>query len=174
MRWRRAIVAVLGAFTFATTAFTVPRANHFGYSEAARFIVSDPSLRNATLMVSSGSIGEGLLISEIAMREPHPRDTILRATKHLAEVDWAGTHYRSFYRTPAELLRYFDDAHIAGVVLDDYRSGSTFPHQMLVERTIQENPGDFQLLAVFPGRAYGAPGKVEVYRVLSIAAHPLS
>ncbi len=172
IRWRRAIVAVLGAFAFATTAFTIPRASHFGYREAARFIVSDPSLRNATLMVSSGSIGEGLLISEIAMCEPRPRDTILRATKQLAEVDWAGTHYRSFYKTPAELLRYLNGAHIAGVVLDDYRSESTFPHQELVERTIEENPGDFQLLAVFPGRADGTPGKVKVYRVLSIAAHP--
>ena len=170
--WRRPTVAVLGAVAFATTAFTIPRASHFGYREAARFIVSDPSLRNATLMVSSGSIGEGLLISEIAMCEPRPSDTILRATKQLAQVDWAGTNYRSFYKTPAELLRYLNGAHIAAVVLDDYRSASTFPHQRLVERTIREKPDEFQLLAVFPGRADGTPGKVEVYRVLFTAAHP--
>ncbi len=169
MHWRQAIVAVLSAFAFATTTFTIPRASHFGYSEAARFIVSDPSLRNATLMVSSGSIGEGLLISEIAMCEPRPRDTILRATKQLAQVDWAGTNYRSFYKTPVELLRYLSGAHISGVVLDDYRGESEFPHQELVERTIQENPGDFQLLAVFSGHEDGTPGKVKVYRVLSTA-----
>lgn len=172
MHWRRAIVAVLGAFAFATTAFTIPRASHFGYREAAQFIVSDPSLQNATLMVSSGSIGEGLLISEIAISEPRPRDTILRATKQLAQVDWGGTHYQSLYRTPAELLRYLSGARISGIVLDNYAGESTFPHQQLVERTIKENPSDFQLLAVFPGHANGTPGNVKVYRVLSIAANP--
>ncbi len=170
-RWRRPAIAVLIAAAFATTAFTVPRASHFGYREAARFIVSDPSLRNATLIVSSGSIGEGLLISEIAMREPRPRDTILRATKQLAHVDWGGTHYQAFYRTPAELLRYLQDARISGIVLDDYPGESTFSHQQLVERTIKENPDEFQLLAVFPGRANGTPGKVKVYRVLAAVHH---
>lgn len=170
VRWRRPVVAVIAAFAFATTAFTIPRASHFGYREAARFIVSDPSLRNARLIVSSGSIGEGLLISEIAMREPRPRDTILRATKQLAHVDWAGTNYRSLYKTPAELLRYLRVAHIAGVVLDDYPDESAFPHQQLVERTIKENPAAFQLLAVCPGRAQGKPGEVKVYRILPATA----
>ncbi len=166
-RWRRGIIAVLAAIAFATTAFTIPRASHLGYAEAARFIVSNPSLHNASLIVSSGSIGEGLLISEIAMCQPRPHDTILRATKQLAHVDWGGTHYRSFYNTPVELLRYLHDAHIAGIVLDDYPDQSTFPHQQLVERTIKENPGDFQLLGAFPGRASNRPGQVKVYRVLS-------
>ncbi|MBV8864662.1 MAG: hypothetical protein JO210_04600, partial [Acidobacteriaceae bacterium] len=167
MRWNRVMVAAVAAFAFATVTFAIPRASHFGYQEAAHFIVSDPSLRNATLLVSSGSIGEGLLISEIAMREPRPRDTILRATKQLAQVDWAGTHYESFYRTPAELLHYLRGAHLTGLVLDNYRCEYTFPHQGLLERTIQENPGEFQLLAAFPGRANGMPGEVKVYRLLS-------
>ena len=105
LHWRRATVAGLGALAFATTAFTIPRAGHFGYREAAQFIVSDPSLRNATLLVSSGSIGEGLLISEIAMCEPRPRDTILRATKQLAKVDWAWNALSEFLPNARRVAR---------------------------------------------------------------------
>ncbi len=165
--WRRRIVALAAALVFIATTFTIPGASPYGYIQAAKFVVSDPRLHTpATLLVSSGSIGEGLLISEIAMREPRPRDTVLRATKELARMNWTATSYRSLFTEPSQLLDYLDRAHVDAVVLDNYQGLRSFPHQRLVERTIQANPGDFERLAVFPGRAGAITGQVEIYRYL--------
>jgi Dolichyl-phosphate-mannose-protein mannosyltransferase len=164
--WSRVSVAAIGTIVFATEVFATPIAIHYGYAEAANFVVSTPTLRNSTLLVSSGSIGEGLLISEVAMREPRPRTVILRATKELAHVDWSGKHYESFFHSPSELLHYLKQAHVTGIVLDTYRGQESFAHQQLVERTISENPQYFQLMSAYKGKVNKEQGQVEIFRVL--------
>ena len=71
--WRRTAVAVLAIMVFSMQTFAIPHRKHYGYTEAAEFLTSNPDLRTATIMVSSPSFGEGLLIYEVAMREPRPQ-----------------------------------------------------------------------------------------------------
>ncbi len=162
-RWRYSFVAAAVAAIFFLQTFSVPRETHYGYSEAARFITSDPSLRDATILVSSGAIGEGLLVSEIAMREPHPTDTILRATKVLAQMDWAGAHYQSFFSKPAEIVDYLDRNQVGLVVTDDFTPDSALPHNELLRRTIQQS-GRFQPIARFRPAPGVSTRDIEVYR----------
>jgi hypothetical protein len=98
LRWRTTAIAVLAILVFSLQTFAIPRREHYGYSEAAQFITSRPELRNATILVSSRGVGEGLLISEVAMRQPHARGVIIRATKALAQVDWNSTSARARLR----------------------------------------------------------------------------
>ncbi len=168
---KRNSLAALSAVIFGITVFSIPRANSFGYIAAANYIVSDPELnKNQTLLVSSQSGGEGLLISEVAMRQPRPENVILRATKEFAIVDWTGEHYQSLFTTPAELLAFLDKHHVAGIVTDTYHGVTSFSHQQLLERTIRDNAGRFQLAAEFPGHSNTGPGEVEVYRFRAPAA----
>ena len=163
--WRRPLLTSAAALFFFVHVFSVPRDSHYGYIEAAGFISSDPALRTSSLLVSSGSIGEGLLISEVAMRKPDPEMVILRATKELAHVDWAGVHYENLFSNPAELLRYLDRSHVTALVIDSYHGPGSFPHERLVSQTIKENAQRFHLRAEFPGRSdSGEPGKVEIYQ----------
>ncbi len=168
-RWRRGLVAVSAGIVFAAQVFAITPAEHYGYLEASQFVVSEKRFDKSTMLVSSGSIGEGLFISEVAMREPRPRKIILRATKELAKVDWTGTHYESFFSNPAELLQYLRKAHVDAIILDTYQTPTPFPHQQLVERTIGEDPSGFKLLGTFPGHANHAAGLVKVYEVLPLA-----
>ncbi len=165
-RWNRRLLAGLGAVIFVITVFSIPRAHFYGYIAAAKYIVSDPELhKNQTLLVSSQSGGEGLLISEVAMRQPRPEKVILRATKEFARVDWNGEHYQSLFNTSAELLAFLDQHHVAAVVTDTYRGMTSFAHQQLLEQTIRDNADRFQLTAEFSGHSNTDSGKVEVYRV---------
>ena len=43
-----------------------------------------------TILTSGDSVAEGALISEIALREPHPIRYIVRGTKLFADISWMG------------------------------------------------------------------------------------
>ena len=164
--WKRPAVAALAAVVFFATVFSIPHDSHYGYTEAARFLVSDPALQSASVLVSSGSIGEGLLISEVAMRDPRPKALVLRATKELAHMDWTGAHYESVYHDTASLLQYFHQAQVKGIVIDTYKGPGLFPHEELVKRALQQSHGKFRLRAEFTGHSdSGEPGQVQVYEL---------
>ncbi len=161
--WRYSFVAAAMAAIFFLQTFSVPHETHYGYTEAAKFITSDPRFRGATILVSSGAIGEGLLVSEIAMREPHPTDTILRSTKVLAQMDWDGAHYRSFFSKPAEVVDYLDRSQVRFVVTDQFTPDSALPHNQVLRQTIQQS-GRFQPMASFHPQHGNPAANIEVFR----------
>lgn len=162
-RWRYSFVAAAAAAVFFWQTFSVPHETHYGYNEVATFITSDPRLRGATILVSSGAIGEGLLVSEIAMREPHPTDTILRGTKVLAQMDWEGAHYRSFFSNPTELVDYLDRNQVGFVVTDNFTPASALPHNEALRRTIRQS-GRFQPIGRFRPSQGNPAANIEVFR----------
>ncbi len=172
-RWGPGVVAAAAALLFLFQTFAIPHEKHYGYIEAARFLTTDPQMHDATILVSSQSVGEGLLISEIAMREPLPQDTILRATKSLAQVDWNDDHYRSLFSTPAQLLHFLDRSGVNVVVLDTFPGEKEFTHHNLLRRTIAQFSRQFQRLANFQPGGPQTGGEVDVYRFerTSGAAH---
>ncbi len=165
LAWRSALVACVGVLSFFFTCFTIPHDQHFGYDEAAQFITNRPSLRNATMLVSSGSVGEGLLISEIAMREPYPTCTILRATKALAKVNWDASEYQCVFSTPAEVLNYLDSQKVTVVTLDNFDSENHFQHIRLLKQAVAHS-GRFALLGRFSDGSPHTSGYVSVYKLL--------
>ncbi len=166
-RWKSPLISAAAAGIFFGTVFTVPKDFHYGYKEAASFLTSDPHLQAAPMLVSSGSIGEGLLISEVAMRQPRPQTTILRGTKVLAHADWLGSHYKMLYQDPSELLQFLGRAHVKSLVVDTFSSSDQFPHEKLVRRLLKEDGSRFRLLGQFPGVSdAGERGQVQVYELL--------
>jgi hypothetical protein len=163
-KWRRHIVALAGALAFGLTAFAIPRLPHYGYAAAARFITSQPDLRHATILVSDNSIGEGLLVSEIAMSEERPGNVIVRGTKALASVDWGGFEYHSLYSTPEQVIGAIDQLHINLVVLDTFKTGRSMQHNVLLRQAVQDSR-KFQLIRTFDGHSENGDGKILIYRV---------
>ncbi len=164
-QWRTPLVAASGGILFLVTAFCIPADRHVGYTEAAQFITSDAKLRKETVLVSAGSIGEGLLISEIAMREPYPTDTIIRGTKALAKVNWDASQYESVFSTPGQILNYLDSENVGLVVRDNIDVTSHFVHNDLLEQAIARS-GRFQLLATFSSHDGGSGGAVRLYKLV--------
>ena len=164
--WRTPLVTATAAVMFFATAFYIPFDRHFGYTEAARFITSDATLRKETILVSSGSIGEGLLISEIAMRAPNPTDIIIRGTKALAKVNWNASQYESVFSTPRQVVNYLDTEKVQLVVMDDLDTASHFAHNELLRQAIDKS-GRFHLLATFSPDGSRMPGAVRLYEFTS-------
>ena len=163
--WRKRLVAVLGGVAFAVQAFAIPVDKHYGYTEAANFIVSHPQLQSSVILVSSESGGEGLLISELAMREPRPRDVVMRATKVLAKVDWTGSDYKLLFTNTSEVLKFLAQNHVGLLVTDNYPSSLHFGHQPLIEKMIRQNPDLFHLQATFSDRNTYSSGAIRIYSV---------
>ena len=166
---RALAVAGVAGLCFFLQGFAIPHAPHYGYAEAARFISARSDLQRSLILVSSGSVGEGLLISEMAMCEPRPRDRIIRASKVLAQVEWNGSHYRAPFSTPSAIINELDRRHVDLLVTDIFSSESRWQHVGLVKQAIQENPSRFHLLATFSSGDSAVPGEVRVYRLTPAA-----
>lgn len=163
LEYRRALVTAAVAVAFFAHTFAIPRITHFGYVEAARFITLNPALRQDTILASSESLGEGLFISEMAMRQPRPLAVIIRGTKALADVDWIGSHYRARFTTTQQLLQYIQQAHIGLVVTDDFPPIARFSHTKLLQEAMQQDSEHFHLVGTFS--APSSPGRVRVFEV---------
>jgi hypothetical protein len=165
-RGRRSAVAAALALVFAAGTFAIPHDQPYGYTQAAHFITSRPEFRGSTILTSSNSIGEGLLVSEIAMIEPRPMTTIVRATKAFARMNWNGSSYRSLVSSPRDVLTLLRRDHIRLVVIDTWPQNNELPHNKLLFETIQSNPSRFQLLKVCSPDVPSSAGQIRVYRFL--------
>lgn len=164
-KWRPHIMALAATAVFGLTVFAIPHQPRYGYADAARFITSQPDLRRETVLVSDNSIGEGLLISEIAMSEhKRPSNLILRGTKALANVDWNGAHYRSLYSTPEQVAQAIHRLHVNLVVVDTFNGTRELEHNTLLRQAL-ENSRRFQLIRTFNGRSWDGEGTILIYRV---------
>ena len=164
VHWRRRAVAIAGACAFAAGVFAIPSQRHYGFVEVARFITSTPDLWDTTILVSDNSVGEGLLVSEIAMRQPQPSSVIVRGTKALANVDWGGTSYRCLYTTPSQVLQVIDSLHVKLVVVDTFRGARDLEHNRLLRQALQ-NARRFQLIRTFNGDSRDGKGQILIYRL---------
>jgi hypothetical protein len=159
---KRAVIALAAIAIFGMQKFSIPHEVHYGYIEAAKFIRSNPDLHNLTILVSSDSDGEGMLISELAMGDKRPAHTIFRGTKKLALTNWQGQIFECFYQTPEQLLAYLEQANVGLLVSDVLPPVTPQPQQQVVQAALDKYPNRLKLIAKFTGDVRGS---VNVYRV---------
>lgn len=115
---RRAWLDFAAFAAIACEMFTVSGSTYRGFSGVARDILTRPDLAGAVALVSSDAEGEGMFIAEVAGSERRPGHVVLRATKALARVSWAGLDYEPIYRTAAEVVEYLERVPVHLVVVD--------------------------------------------------------
>jgi len=162
-QWRYLAVGGVAGLSFLFTTFQVPRVDHYGFTDAAGFLSGLPSSAHPTILVSSDAGGEGMLISELAMLQPLPVETVLRATKSLANVDWNGAGYHCNFSNPAQVLNFMRDRNVSYVVVDSFPPQVRFAHDALLKKTI-ENGKAFQLVRSFPSHERSLHGEIKIYR----------
>ena len=162
--WRPALVLLLAGLLFSFRTFAIPHEQHFGFIEAARYITSRPDLRNKTVLVSSEAGGEGPFVAEVAMCEPVPSGTVLRATKVLANVSFDGDVRQNLFTDPTGVLNFLHQKHIQLLVVDTFQQLDHFPHNKLLWQLIRDGKS-MQRVATFPNGSRKFPGAVELYRV---------
>jgi hypothetical protein len=164
---RLAILLAVLLISF-TTNFFVPRDVSFGFAPVAQYVLAQPELNKAVLLISSDVTGDSMFISELAMREARPGHYVLRGTKVLCDCSWLGDQQRVLYPTAEDLMGYLDHSPVQ-IVIDDQsvpaRSRLQFRH--VLEDAIKQYPNQWTLLATFPvvrdGISY--PNGVNLYRL---------
>ena len=107
-----------------TLPFAVQNREPKGYSgfQALASDVLEKSKPATRILVSSDARGEGMFISEVAMRDQRPNLIIERASKSLVAAEgrtWDGKNQRSKFDDDDKLLDYLKQAKIEYIVLDN-------------------------------------------------------
>ncbi len=127
----------------------IPHKGYHGFGDVAEFLLSKPEAKKEKYLVASDARGEGMFISETAMREKRPGHFIKRASKELASSSWSGGGYKAKFADEAALGNFLRTNSIHYVVLDDSISKTkrTDYHELLA-RTLEQ--GNFTLEKSFP------------------------
>ena len=163
-RMRLAAPLAAMALLVAWNVYQTPRKRHFGYSEVAGTLLSRRDFKNSSVMICSTSEGEGMLISEIAMREARPGHIILRGFKMLASSDWMGWNYQPRFQNAHDMLAWMDTVPTGFVVIDD--TGRRTPHGKMLYDGIQAHPETWERLPI-------GVGDILVFRLLGEENRPV-
>lgn len=108
-------------------------------------------------------------ISEYAMLQPKPSHYIVRGSKRLAEMDWAGAPYRPLYTSRDEVREVLDTIPIGVVILDE-RISPRRVHQELLLDVVRDDGRTWALAGTFGDRGDSLPAAVVYRRVGPIQA----
>ncbi len=139
-----------------TLPFSLSRREPKGFSgfQALASEVLEKAPPGARVLVSSDARGEGMFISEIAMRDHRPNLIIERASKVLVAAEgrtWDGRNLRAKFDDDEKLLAYLREEKIAYVVLDDaVPEDKRVGYHDQLRRVIAENTGFFWPVAESP------------------------
>lgn len=139
LRWtgRKLMLAAIMAF-IAFNLYQVAPKHYYGYSAVAETLLARPDLTHSAILVCSSAEGEGMLISEVAMREARPGHLVLRASKMLASSDWMGAGYHPLFRDVTGTLAWVESVPAGVVVIDE--AGQATPHGKLLFEGIKAQP----------------------------------
>ena len=141
-----------------------PLKRHFGFSEVAENLLQHPEFKESIILVCSNATGEGMMISEIAMREHRPGHIVLRGSKMLASVDWMGWDYSLLFRDAEEMFRYLDGIPVGVVVIDG--KGRQTPHGRMLYQAIREHPANWEPVPWQPDKTGAGADNILIFRLV--------
>ncbi|MCP4347419.1 MAG: hypothetical protein GY795_18090 [Desulfobacterales bacterium] len=159
-------IAILGVFTWEN--FAIPGKEWHGFGEVAQRLVSVPDFKKSVVLISSDERGEGIFISEVAMREQRPDHMVFRASKVLSKSRWNGSEYTLLYRTPEEIMNFFEKLPLGIIVFDNSTpEGHHTEHHQLLKKTTEYYAGHWETIGAYPLMRKGViyPDALEVYRL---------
>lgn len=161
-----ALIAV--GVAVSTITFVPSQKGWSGFRPLVDIILADHSSDAGTVLVSSDGSGEGMFISEIAMREQRPGHVIERASKVLADMEWSGRNYHAKFSDDQELTDFIVEGKAGYVVLDDSipeeKHGA---HHDMLKRVLRDDSVHFWEVATSPITRGNLPQEapIRLYRV---------
>jgi hypothetical protein len=149
--WRAAIAVMLLPGLFALDYRPLRKKDYGGFEAVAKEILARPEWKDSVILVSSDASGEGMLISEIAMRQRRPGHLVLRGTKVLSSSTWFGWNARTLFSSPKEIDEFLRGMP-AGLVVFDGEPTRTPVHHEALKLAIRASPERWELVDKFPQR----------------------
>ena len=139
-----AVYGVILALFIKITFFVVDSRSH-GYQQAASIAVAltEP---DATLLISSDSIGEGSFVAEVAIQSQRPDGRyVLRGSKKLSSSDWIGRDYKLLLNNPQAIIDYLNTQKVQLIAIDrSIPEENQRPDMALLEQTLAQNSHQWQ------------------------------
>jgi hypothetical protein len=134
-----------------------------GLDKVAEDLVRDPQFRTSRFLIASDSVGEGVFVAEVAMRENRLGHFVDRGSKVLASDGFMGDHYQLKYKTPADLMSLLESEPMQLVVIDAPDAPS--PHVELLRQTVTNYQQRWRLVGSYPHFVTSGEGqgKIQVY-----------
>lgn len=172
LNYKACVLSILVLICFVLTTFNLPQqADAFGFANIAELVLQNKTKSNSVVLISSDPEGEGMFISELAIREKRPGHIVLRASKVLGISDWIGRDYRAIYSSTAEVMNYLRSIPVGVVLIDDsILPGHDKFHHKLLKSTLNQYKQDWQLIRAFDVTKYSKEIKsaVKVYSMCGI------
>ena len=150
MRLKPALLSSAFLLIFLVSPFHFQRERNYGFAPIAQMLASSPQFHNCVILIASDADGEGMMISEIAMREQRPGHLVLRATKILTIGNWTGTHVTAIFQNSEQVQNYLDSIPVSVVVLDHSVSSTEYQvYEGLLEQAIVSHPNSWKLLGSY-------------------------
>jgi hypothetical protein len=149
--------------------FQIARKGYSGFGPLLDRLLADPVNKGAVFLISSDARGEGMFISEVAMRDAvRPGHIILRAGKLLASSAWNGSGYKAQFSTEEEVLKALAGSPAQLIVLDGAIPGAR-EHNRLLQTAVENHPELFKPVDASPILREGVvqPGLIRVYRFVN-------
>ena len=143
-----------------------------GWSLAADWVLAQPMAKNSSILIASDSRGEGMFVSEVAVREKRPGSVVRRGSKELATSTWNGTRYRVKKMDSVSLLEITTREQIEFIVIDNsIPNDSRLEHLWILEKVLKTDPEHFVLQKMFDAQRGKQlyPDAIRIYRVAALA-----
>lgn len=170
-RWKIAIVTAVAAVVYLATTFSVPSRRSFGFIDTAKAVVGNPAYRDAVILVSSENFGEGMFITEVALREPRPSHYVLRASKMLSRSRWDLNDYQLLYPTPQAMSDFLKSIPVRLLVIDNTPGPVNTPDHQILKTMVKQYSQDWKLVGSYPqtGASGSQPG-ILLYEYVAAAS----
>jgi hypothetical protein len=146
-----AVLSLSIVLVFAVETFTIHKKAWYGFGTIAQRLLSTTDFQNSVFLVSSDARGEGMFISEIAMREHRPGHIVLRASKLLSTSRWDGSEYSLLYPTPEKIMNYLERMPVGVVIVDkSIPLSHEREHHRLLSKAIEAYSHRWRLLGSYP------------------------
>jgi hypothetical protein len=144
-------LVLLGALVVSHFPWILHARSTVGFVPAVSWLQSSVPASGGRILVTSNGSGEGAFISELALREPHPNRTVIRASKVLQSSSWMGNDLRVHGRTAADVARILADSGITLVVRHTARLDPAAEYEQGLDEVLRR------------WRSLGAYGEVRIY-----------
>jgi len=160
------LAVTLGGFGLQT--FQVPQKGYGGFGAVAQTLMKRSPRAGTRILISSDARGEGMFISELAMRERRPGSIVRRGSKDLASSSWGGSEYKPRFTQDQPLVAFLQTNSLSFLVVDtSLRPDMRKSYHDLLLRAVEGHPDRFVLEALFPIQRAGSwtPNAIRLYRV---------
>jgi hypothetical protein len=145
---RHAVHAALLGLVVVTTFFARPALavrKPFGYREVVNHLDQRDSVAGKRMLIVSDESGEGALVTDIAIRQLHPRPTIVRGSKLLGTDNWNGYNFSLKFNTAQSIIQELEDLHVDYLMIDSSPGAMRLPYWGLVKELVESHEDRVQM-----------------------------